>query len=125
VPDGSQLVVTAEDSVGNENSTLFVFDESGSNVVNATNGGLDGFNIGAIDLQLAESSELTLTADDLEGLSTNGNELTIYGGNDDTVTISGATASGTTTIDGNTYDIYSLGDEGGSLIIQEDITVII
>lgn len=125
VPDGSQLVVSASDENGNENSTLFVFDESGSNVVNATNAGLDGFNIGAIDLQLAESSELTLDAATLEALSDNNNELTIHGGSDDTVTIAGATASGTTNIGGNSYDIYSLGDDSGSLLIQEDITVII
>lgn len=129
IPDGSHLVVTAEDDAGNEASTLFVLEESGTDVVDVANPGLGGFEIEAIDLNFAEDSQLTLTAEQLEGLSGNSNELTIHGGGaDDTVNISGG-ASGTgqsVDIAGQTYDIYTLGgDEGGTLYINEEITVVI
>ncbi|MCF6444598.1 Ig-like domain-containing protein [Nereida sp. MMG025] len=126
VPDGSQLVVSAADEAGNQNSTLLVLDDVNTDVVNLNAPGLDNFDIGAINLALAENADLTLTAADLEGLSDHSNEVRIHGGEDDTVTIAGAIATGETeTINGQTYDVYSLGDEGGSLIINEDINVII
>jgi len=124
IPDGSHLVVSASDTAGNDSSTLFVLDESGTNTVNIGNTGLDQFDIGAIDLQFAENNELTLTAADLEGLSDATNELRINGGSDDTVTMLGAEAAGTTVIDGKSYDVYSLGDEG-TIIIDDEISVII
>ena len=126
IPDGSHLVVTAEDDAGNEASTLFVLEDSGTDVVDVTNPALDGFEIEAIDLNFAEDSQLTLTAEQLEALSGNSNELTIRGGSDDTVTIEGASGTGQTVdIAGETYDIYTLGDEGGTLYINEDVTVVI
>jgi len=126
IPDGSHLVVTAEDDAGNEASTLFVLEETGTDVVDIANPGLAGFEVEAVDLQFAEDSQLTLTAEQLEGLSDNSNELTIHGGSDDTVAIAGANGTGDSVdISGQTYDIYTLGDEGGTLYINEDITVII
>ncbi|EAR52493.1 hypothetical protein OG2516_05278 [Oceanicola granulosus HTCC2516] len=126
VSDGSQLVISSTDAAGNQNASLFVLDESGTNVVDVDNPGLEGFDIGSIDLHFALDSELTLSADDLHKLSRNDNELTIHGGSDDSVTIAGATATGESqTIGGRSYDIYSLGDEGGRVIIDEDINVII
>lgn len=126
IPDGSHLVVTAADAAGNEASTLFVLEETGTDVVDVTNPGLSGFEIDAINLNFAEDSQLTLTAEQLEGLSGNSNELTIHGGIDDTVNIAGANGTGqSVAIAGKTYDIYTLGDEGGTLYIHEDITVVI
>ncbi|WP_420861810.1 Ig-like domain-containing protein [Algirhabdus cladophorae] len=124
IPDGSHLVVSASDPSGNDSSTLFVLDESGTNTVNLGNTGLSQFDIGAIDLQFAENNELTLTAAELEGLSDATNELRINGGSDDTVTMLGAQATGTKVIDGKAYDVYSLGDEG-TVIIDDEITVVI
>jgi hypothetical protein len=124
IPNGSHLVLTATDDAGNATSTLFVLEETLSNTINVGNAGYDRFNIEAIDLQFAEDSVLTLTAADLEALCAHSNALTVHGGLDDTVNIAGATATGQTqTIDGRTYDVYSLGTNGGLLIIDEAITV--
>lgn len=125
VPDGSQLVLTSTDSSDNEAATLFVLDDAGTNVVDVDNSGLDRFDIGSIDLQFAENSELVLTAQDIEDLTKGTGELTILGGNDDTVTVSGAVDTGQTReIDGATYNVYSLGDDS-NLLINEDINVVI
>ena len=123
IPDGSHLIVNSEDAVGNESATLVVLDETGTNTVNATSPGLDAFNIGAIDLTIAEDSELTLSAADLEAMSTATNSLIIHGDVNDTVNIATATATGATeSIGGKVYDVYTLGSDG-TLIIDSDITV--
>lgn len=125
VPDGSQLVLTSTDDAGNEAATLFVLDEAGTNAVDIANSGLDRFDIGSIDLQFAENSELVLTAQDITDLTKGTGALTILGGNDDTVTASGAVDTGQTRdIDGATYHVYSLGDDS-NLLISEDINVVI
>lgn len=124
IPNGSHLVMTASDATGNATSTLFVLEETLTNTVNVSNAGLDGFNIEAIDLQFAEDSVLTLTAADLESLAAHSNTLTIHGGADDVVNIAGAQDTGETeVIGGRTYNIFSLGTNGGTLIIDEAITV--
>ncbi len=64
-------------------------------------------------------------ASDLEGFSTNDNTLVVHGRGDDTVTITGASATGETeVIGGRTYDVYSLGDEGGRVILDHEIQVV-
>lgn len=124
VPNGSHLVMTATDAAGNATSTLFALEETLTNTINVGNPGLDGFNIEAIDLQFAEDSVLTLTAAELEGLCAHSNHLTVHGGADDTVNILGATGTGETeTIGGRTYAVYSFGGNGGTLVIDEAITV--
>ena len=125
VPDGSHIVVTDSDAAGNDNSTLFVLDDISGSTVDVTGAGLDAFNIGAIDLEFAEDSELTLSLADLESMSQNDNTLIIHGNSDDTVTLqTAATAAGSTTIDNKTYDVYTVGDDGGKLIIGEDVNLI-
>lgn len=114
--DGSHLVVTETDDAGNENSTFLVLEETGTDVVDLE--GLDGFNIGAIDLSFAKDAELTIDAATLQDLSSIDNNLIIHGGTDDAVTLNGASAAGTTSIDGKDYDIYTMGDDG--VIFIED-----
>ena len=124
IANGSHLVITASDDAGNSTSTLFVLEETLTNVVDLGNQGLGVFDIEAIDLQFAEDSVLTLTASDLHALCAHSNTLTIHGGADDTVNILGATATGDTTeIGGRIYNIYAMGDQGGSLIIDDEIHV--
>jgi hypothetical protein len=77
------------------------------------------------DQAVPDGSQLVLTAQDIEDLTKGTGELTILGGNDDTVTVSGAVDTGQTReIDGATYNVYSLGDDS-NLLINEDINVVI
>lgn len=122
IPDGSHLVVTSSDAAGNTNSTLLVLDNDTTEVVDMGSAAIGNFNIGAIDLEFADDSQLTLSVSDLEGLSANDNKLIVHGGTDDHVTLNGtATATGSTTINGQNYDVYSVGSNGGELIISHDI----
>ncbi len=125
IPNGSHLVITSTDASGNNTSTLFLLEETLTNTINVTNPGLAAFNIEGIDLQFAEDSELTLTVADLEALAAHSNLLTIHGGADDTVTALGATKTGETReMSGRTYEVYSFGDNGGTLIIEDQINVV-
>lgn len=130
VPDGTHLVIHREDEAGNTSSTLLALEDSGTDVINLANPGLEGVNLDAVDLRIAENSDLTISADLLESLSINGNTLTIHGSEDDTVRIDtsdGAVlqATGeTVTIGTDTYDVYTLGEEGGRLIIDNEIDIV-
>ncbi len=122
VPDGSHLVITDTDKAGNSNSTLFAVDDGTNPVVDIKSGSLDAFNIGAIDLDFAENSEITLSAADLEAMSNNDNILVIHGGSDDTITLTDkAKENGSTVIEGRTYNVYDVGTNGGQLILDDDI----
>lgn len=122
VQNGSHLVVEKEDAAGNTNSTLMVLDVNGNDNVDVTAGALDGFNIGAIDLEHAEESVVDLSTADLEAMSQNDNILVIHGRDTDTVNLDGAaTKTGTDTINGKEYDVYSVGSDGGQLIINSEI----
>lgn len=122
VSNGSHLIVEKEDDAGNTNSTLMVLDVNGDDNVDVTAGALDEFNIGAIDLEHAENSTVDLSTADLEAMSQNDNILVIHGRDTDTVNLDGAaTQTGTETINGKDYDVYSVGSDGGQLIINQDI----
>ncbi|WP_375280564.1 Ig-like domain-containing protein [Pseudooctadecabacter sp.] len=121
LPSGTHLVVNEIDGAGNQNATYVVMEETRTDVVNLD--GLEGFDVGAIDLSYATDAEVTLDLSALEGLSDNDNNLIIHGGSDDSVNIAGATDSGTTTtIEGKTYDVYTMGDDA-QIFIEEDINV--
>ena len=72
-----------------------------------------------------EAADLTLTEADINALSGNADTLTVHGEADDTLTITGASAAGTETIDGETYNVYTIGDDGTTLIVDEDINTVI
>lgn len=122
VPDGSNLIVNATDAVGNTSGTFVALDdESANSTVDLSTPGLGNYQIEAVDLQFAEEASLTIDEAQLVALSTNSDTVTIHGGSDDTVTISGATRSGSQTVDGQTYDVYDVG--AGTIIIDEDIQI--
>ena len=124
IPAGSHLVMTASDDSGNATSTLFVADQTGTNAVDTAAANLDGFDIEGIDMSFAQDTVLTLDADQLGALSDHSNTLTIHGGGDDTVNIAGATdTSENSMIGGRSYSHYTLGDDGGTLIIDDEIIV--
>jgi hypothetical protein len=123
VPDGSQLVVSGTDPGGNASSTYVVLDETNTQVVDVTNPNLAGFNIETIDLRFGDQAELTLTEAQLRGLSGNSDQVVVQGGVDDQVTITGAQAAGQTQIDGQTFDVYTLGNDA-TVVVDEDINTI-
>ena len=126
VSDGTHLVVNAVDDAGNQSSTLLVLDDNATNAGIIGNAGLAEFDIHALNLEYASDTSLTLTESQIQDLSGSSDTLTIHGGADDTVTIDGAThTSGTQVIDGQTYNVYTVGDSGTTLIIEQDINVII
>lgn len=126
ISDGTHLVVSSEDAVGNSSSTLLVLEDNATEVGSTDHAGLSQFNIDALNLDYAADVNLTLTESDINALSDNSDTVTIHGGNDDTVTVTGATDTGTTqTIDGQTYDVYTIGTDGTTLVIEDDINVII
>ncbi len=124
MPDGSRLVLTETDAAQNATSTLIVTEDGGANL-DLSAAGLSDYNIEAIDLlESFEANTVTITEDQLLSLSDNSNVLTIHGGDQDTVNVNGASNTGTTVeIGGNDYHVYTLGDAGGVLHIQEDIQV--
>ncbi|MEM5519810.1 hypothetical protein [Sulfitobacter sp. AS59] len=125
VPDGSDLVVTATDTAGNSSGTYLALDDESANTMpELTNPNLSNHNIETIDLQFAEEAQLSITEAALVNLSSNTNAVIVNGHTDDTVTITGATRTGTEARDGQTYDIYTLGTEG-TLMIDDDINVVV
>ncbi|MEO0938013.1 MAG: Ig-like domain-containing protein [Pseudomonadota bacterium] len=125
VPDGSHLVVTSTDGAGNTAGTYVVLDdESANSTVDLGNANLGNYAIEQVELQFAEEANLSINEAQLVALSDTSNMLTIHGGSDDTVTITGATRTGTQTAEGQTYDVYSVGNDG-TLIIDEDINTVI
>ena len=69
--------------------------------------------------------DLTLTEADINALSGNSDTVIVHGGSDDTLTITGAAATGTETIDGEAYNVYTIGDDGTTLIVDEDVNTVI
>ncbi|MCF3592989.1 Ig-like domain-containing protein [Rhodobacteraceae bacterium LMO-12] len=125
IPDGSHLVVSSNDAAGNLSSTYLVLDEFSTSMVNMANPNLGALQIEAIDLQFAEDSQLTITEAQLVALSDNSDTVTVTGGSDDTVTIAGAIKTDETVdVNGQMHDVYTLGDTG-TLIIDDDINVVI
>lgn len=124
VPDGSQLVVNRVDDAGNSSGTLVVFDDgAGASVLDHS--GLQQFNIGELNLDHADGTDLTLSEANINALSGNDNTLVVHGGADDRLTITGAQATGTKNVDGETYNVYTIGDDGTTLVIDGDITSVV
>jgi len=127
VPDGSHLVVSATDDAGNVSSTFMALDDpSGSNIdMSSVNTGFAGLEIEAIDLTFAEDTNLTLSLDQIEAFSENSNTVVIHGGDDDTVTITGAVKTTATVSEGDeTYDVYTIGSDH-TVLIDDDVNVVI
>lgn len=123
IPDGTNLVVSRTDAAQNTSSTLLVLEDNATSFAHA---GLGSFDIESLNLEYSADSNLTLTEAQIKAMSNASDTLTIHGGMDDTLTVSGAVNTGATqTIDGNTYSVYTLGTDGTTLVIDQDINVII
>ena len=131
VANGDQIVIAADDTAGNASDTLLALDTGTTRpdgtffTVDIDNAGLDGFELGAIDLQFVNGGEVTLSASDLARLTGADGSLTIHGGADDRVVLEGGTATGdTATVDGETYNIYTLGDDH-QVMVDAEIDVVL
>ena len=121
---GEDLVVTSTDDNGNTTSTLILTDANVDITANNNSNKYDDFNIEIIDLTQANVT-MTITEDDLKDLSKFSDDLVVRGGAGDTVTAVGAVSTNQATkIDGEWYEIYTLGDDGARLLIHDDINVI-
>ncbi len=126
VSDGTNLVVNRTDAAGNNSATLVVLEDGAGNGTTVGHAGLSGFDIQALNLDYGDNTGLTLTEAQIKALSDSSDTLTIHGGNDDTVTVNGAVATGQTQqIDGQTYEVYTIGNDGATLIVEQDVNVII
>jgi hypothetical protein len=125
VPDGSYLVVNTTDLAGNESSTLLVVNNTNAPEIDLSRPGLSGFDFSAIDLTFAPDAHLTITEAQILTITGADKTLVIKGAEDDHVSIVGGTATGATQeIDGEVYNIYTVGNSGATILLDDDITVI-
>ena len=123
VPDGTYLVINTEDLAGNASSTLLIVDNTSAPDVDLDRAGLSGFDFSTIDLTFAPEAELSISEDQILALTGADRQLMVKGDADDMVNLIGGIDSGTTTqIDGDVYRLYTLGDSGASVLIDDDIT---
>ncbi|MES2665516.1 MAG: Ig-like domain-containing protein [Pseudomonadota bacterium] len=127
VPDGSYLVIRAEDGAQNHASTLFIENSTGAINVDLGRDGLTGLDISVIDLREAAQASLTITEAQLRDLTGPDDRLIIMSDGDDQVTALGAVNTGqqTTGPDGQSYTIYTLGSSGATLLLDDDINLVI
>ncbi|MEN8892177.1 MAG: hypothetical protein ABF283_04690, partial [Planktotalea arctica] len=118
--DGQSLIVTETDAAGNNSGTYIVLND-GSPARNVSNPNLGDYNIETIELGVMDNTQLTLTEADIKALSGNSDVLSVRGGSDDTVNISGATLGQDIHSEGDIdYNVYSLGDT--TIYIEDEIT---
>jgi len=119
IPDGTYLVINNEDAAGNESSSLYLRNTTGEVMVDLSRSGLQTFDFGTIDLSAADAN-LTITPQQVLALTGVDKQLTVMGGADDIVNISGVTSVANAP-DG--FKLYTLGASGPSVLIDEDIQV--
>ncbi|AUQ51366.1 Bacterial Ig-like domain protein (group 3)/Putative flagellar system-associated repeat protein [Phaeobacter inhibens] len=125
IPDGTHLVLSRNDAVGNTSSTLVVFDDNATNAGSLDHAALGQFNVDDLNLHYASDVSLTLNESDIKALSGNSDTLTIRGDNNDTITLAGGNAGGTRQIDGETFNVYTIGNDGTTLIVDQDVQVVL
>ncbi len=126
VPDGTDLVITDFDSLNNTSSTLVVLEDNATTASTLNHAALGGFNIDELDLASTANVHLQLDEATINALSENSNTLTIHSAdNDDAVTVTDATLAGTRNVGGEAYNVYTVGDDGTTLVIDQDISVTI
>ncbi len=121
VQDGTQLVITSTDDAGNTTGTLVLV--GGSSDVSISSALAAETTFGAIDLQFLDDGKLVLTADDVRALSGESASLTVHGDEFDTVALDGANKTGTTQIDGRTYEVWEFAGDGATVTLDSQIDV--
>jgi hypothetical protein len=121
IPDGSYLVVDTTDVAGNQSSTLLVVNNTNAPTVDLARPGLAEFDFSAIDLTFAPDATLTLTEAQILSITGADKTLVIKGDADDTVSILDGVQTGTREIDGETYNIYTVGPSGATVLLDDEI----
>lgn len=121
VPDGTNLIVTSEDTAGNTSSTMVFFEDNATESGTIDHAGVSAFNIDQLNLEFADQVSLELTEADINALSGNSDSVTILGGSDDTVTLNGAAENGTRDVDGETFNVYNFGDT--EILVEDSVEV--
>lgn len=123
--EGTTLLVQAEDDAGNTSGTLMVIDKNGSPTLNVDHAIASGMNVENIDLTQADV-DLTITEAQIKAMSASSDQIMVRGGADDQVTITGAvkTATQSDTM-GQSFDVYSIGDDGAVILVDDEITNVI
>jgi hypothetical protein len=125
VPEGDFLVINHADDAGNSSSSLLVANNTGNVTVDLGNTAFQNFDFTTLDLTLAPAS-LTITAEDLIAITGPANVLTVKGGADDHITLENATAAGTQLADdGTVFNVYTLGSDGATILLDDDIQLTI
>ncbi|KMW58490.1 T1SS secreted agglutinin RTX [Candidatus Rhodobacter oscarellae] len=123
--DGTNFVVVSEDNAGNSAATLVVLEDNAGNDSTILHPGLDGFDVLALDLDYSYGSNLVLSDAQIMELTNGTGSLTVYGGADDTLTLSNATRTAGNQTNGNdVFDVYTL-DSGATVLVDDDIRVVI
>lgn len=122
LPDGSNLLITATDAAGNASGTFLAFDALTTSVIDLSAPIAAGSRIDAVDLSFAEDSSLTLTEAQILALSPDQRSLTVHGGSDDSLTLTGALRDGTEVVEGRNYAVYALGE--ARVIVDEDVRIL-
>lgn len=121
VPNGSHLIVNSTDEAGNTSGTYLVLDDkAATEPYDLTNAGFGEYQIENLDLDSAEAATVVIDEASLLALSSGSNTLTIHGGGDDSLIIHNGASKGTQTVDGATFNVYSIGAEG-TLLVDQDI----
>jgi large repetitive protein len=124
IPDGSYLVVDSTDVAGNQSSTLLIVNNTNAPAVDLSRPGLGEFDFSAIDLTFAPDALLTITEAQILNITGADKTLLIKGGSDDTVNIVGGLKTGTTEIDGEQYNIFTVGPNGAQILLDDDIRMV-
>lgn len=124
VPDGTTLVVSGTDTAGNSADTLLITEDGVTGNV-LENSGFSGFDIEILDLDESADANIVITEDNIKALSQNSDTLVVHGGTDDTITVTGVTSTETRTIEGETFNVYTIGNDGATLYVEEDVNVVI
>ena len=125
VPDGSYLVVDTTDLAGNQSSTLMIVNNTNAPDIDLSRPGLTNFDFSAIDLTFAPDADLTITEAQILNITGADKTVLIKGGTDDRVEIiDGINTRETKDVDGETYNIYTVGSSGATILLDEDIQTV-
>ncbi|MEM6589111.1 MAG: Ig-like domain-containing protein [Pseudomonadota bacterium] len=126
IPDGTHLVVSSSDAAGNASGTLVVLEDNATNTTTIDQAVGSSFDIQGLNLEYAADTNLTLNEAQIMQLSGTSDVLQVQGGADDTLTLTNATKQAQTqTIDNTVYDVYTVGNSGAVVVVEQEVNVII